>query len=61
MGMTAGLQQFVYAKSLRLSMAAKAKFKYGNLIDLQQSDVSTVVGILKHVESLWSSPLKVMH
>ena len=52
------LQQFIYAKSFRLSMQAKAKFERGKLTEMIESDSHTVVGIMDNVHYLWIAPLE---
>lgn len=59
MSMRQGLKQFLYSKSLVLSLQSKAKFGMGTLTNLLANDTPKIIAFLHYGHYLWSAPFQV--
>jgi ATP-binding cassette, subfamily C (CFTR/MRP), member 1 len=57
--MKQALRQFLYGKSLRLSLQAKAKFGMGTLTNLLSNDTPRIIAFIHYGHYLWGAPFQV--
>jgi len=60
MHVEAGLISSVYAKTLRLSPAARQEQGSGNVVNLMSNDTSRIKNLFTYLHTLWSGPLQIV-
>jgi ATP-binding cassette, subfamily C (CFTR/MRP), member 1 len=58
--MKTSLIQFLYAKSLRISLAAKAALGEGSVANLQSNDAAKLYNLAQYGHVIWSGPFQVL-